>query len=483
MNPRVLKILIVVLSMVLYVRTMLPGVGYSADTAKFQYVGYILGTPHPPGYPTYLLLNHVFTRVIPIGSIAYRANLLSAVFATGSILILFEILCLLEVSNSVAAITCLTFSVTRTFWSQAVIAEVYTLNVLFLTGVIYFLFRWMIIRKDSYLITACAIYAFSFGNHLTIITFLPAIFYLIWSTDRSVFFNKRLIFPIAGFIALGALQYLYPIWRYYNPNTLFLEMQTPDLRRLLGAVTGGHFKPRMFPFSIGTVLLERIPMFLSLLWKEYFLLIAVAAVGIWKTRSNKARLFLLLGILGNLAFSLNYDIRDIFVYFIPTYLILAVFIGIGFQALKHSIPQKFSNVVLLLMILVPVSLLFYNYSKVDQSGNVEMAIEAKAILEKMGRNAIFLAPGREFPRQFFFYYLFGENMCRNQLYVFPFSPKFINDYLGRKKPYYFREMRKTVPPGLDVYCRKQGHKNMLERKYGYALETVHANLYKVQRHD
>jgi hypothetical protein len=36
----------------IYSLTLLPGVGYSGDTAKFQYVGHVLGTDHPPGCPT-----------------------------------------------------------------------------------------------------------------------------------------------------------------------------------------------------------------------------------------------------------------------------------------------------------------------------------------------------------------------------------------------------------------------------------------------
>jgi hypothetical protein len=35
---------------------------------------------HPTGYPTYLLLGHAFSRLVPLGTPTYRTNLLSAVF-------------------------------------------------------------------------------------------------------------------------------------------------------------------------------------------------------------------------------------------------------------------------------------------------------------------------------------------------------------------------------------------------------------------
>jgi len=37
-----------------------------------------LGVSHPPGYPLYLLLTNLFTY-LPIGTVAYRANLCAVV--------------------------------------------------------------------------------------------------------------------------------------------------------------------------------------------------------------------------------------------------------------------------------------------------------------------------------------------------------------------------------------------------------------------
>ena len=48
-----------------YFATLLPGVGYSGDTSKFQFLGKILGIPHPTGYPLYLVLNNLFVTLFP----------------------------------------------------------------------------------------------------------------------------------------------------------------------------------------------------------------------------------------------------------------------------------------------------------------------------------------------------------------------------------------------------------------------------------
>jgi hypothetical protein len=204
------------------VSTLLPGVGYSGDTAKFQFVGRVLGTPHGPGYPTYIVLNHLFTKLFPMGSLAHKANLLSALFFIVSCLFLFHIPKLLfNLKNNIAFITSLTFGFTPALWSQSIVAEVYTLHILFVTIVFYFLI-------------ACAFYAFSFGNHLMTIAFLPAIIYFVWATNKKLFTDIRKILWVNLFIVVAALQYSYFFCRFYAPHTSYLEMQTPNFETFFG---------------------------------------------------------------------------------------------------------------------------------------------------------------------------------------------------------------------------------------------------------
>src|SRR3954470_23506137 len=66
-------------ALIVYVRTLLPGVSFG-DWAEAEMVPSRLGILHPTGYPLYSMLGTVFS-LIPVGSVAYRANLLSAVAA------------------------------------------------------------------------------------------------------------------------------------------------------------------------------------------------------------------------------------------------------------------------------------------------------------------------------------------------------------------------------------------------------------------
>jgi hypothetical protein len=120
----VMQIAIVVFLLVVYQSSLLPGVGCSGDTAKFQFLGKVLGTPHATGYPTYVILNHLFVNLYPFGELAYRANLLSALLTVVSVLILCRILLLLQIDPAIASIASASFGVTYTLWSQSIVAEV-----------------------------------------------------------------------------------------------------------------------------------------------------------------------------------------------------------------------------------------------------------------------------------------------------------------------------------------------------------------------
>jgi hypothetical protein len=463
--------------LVIYLRTLLPGTGYHPDTAKFQFVGYILGIPHAPGYPTYTVVNHLFTHIFPFGTVAYRANLLSALFAIACCMMFFKILRFLELPQLLAFAVSLALGLTRTFWSQAIVAEVYSLNALFVTLVLYFFLKWNRSLSTRDLLFGCAFYAFSFGHHLTMITLLPAVVWLVLITDKRIFLNPKIVLTVLAFIVLGALQYSYLLWRTHDPTALFLDLQTPDVHRLIYAVTGAHFKPKMFAFTAAEVFTQRIPMFLKLLWRELLVFIPIVVIGMIRVRNRAVNVFLLLTILGALTFALNYDIPDIFTYFIPVYMILMIYLAIGMNFIVDR--QVFGRSLISLSLLLPVCLLVMNFAAVDQHSN-RGAEEARELLKAAGKNGVVFGRGQDLPRMYFLYYLYGEGLYRNNLYVLRYTPEFVRSYMIRNRPFRYRELRKDVPPGLDVYCTTPGQKRSLE-DLGFQLVRVREGLYKVTK--
>ena len=106
------------------------------DDGLFILSSYFLGIEHPPGYPLFTLIGHLFTH-LPFGSVAYRVHLASALFGalTGGA----AWLCARALIDGrlPAYLTAFALGVSPVFWSQAIIAEVYTLNTFFFLVLVF----------------------------------------------------------------------------------------------------------------------------------------------------------------------------------------------------------------------------------------------------------------------------------------------------------------------------------------------------------
>ena len=112
----------------LYVAT-LPRTVVLEDDGLFLMAGVHLGVAHPPGYPLYTLIVHLFTR-LPFGDPAFLGHLSSAVLGALACGAVYACARLLRASPAPALIAAWLFGVSEQFWAQAIITEVYTLNAL-----------------------------------------------------------------------------------------------------------------------------------------------------------------------------------------------------------------------------------------------------------------------------------------------------------------------------------------------------------------
>ncbi|MGH8120385.1 MAG: glycosyltransferase family 117 protein, partial [Gammaproteobacteria bacterium] len=98
------------------------------DDGYFILAAYYNGIAHPPGYPLYTLLAHLAT-LVPAGSIALRVHLLSGFLGALACACLWCIARILIRDRAASWAVALALAFSKVFWSQALIAEVYTLNV------------------------------------------------------------------------------------------------------------------------------------------------------------------------------------------------------------------------------------------------------------------------------------------------------------------------------------------------------------------
>jgi len=475
-------ILLAITLLAIYLRTLLPGVGYTGDTTKFQFIGHVLGTPHSTGYPTYVILNHLFTCLFPVGSLAYKANLLSALLSVVASVSLFRTLVLLDLQGSVAFFASLTFGLTYTLWSQSVVAEVYTLNLLFINVLVFHLIKWHKTGKGIHFYTACACYALSFGNHLTTITFLPAIVYLVWCTDRKVFVSPKKIAVVASFVLVGALQYLYLFWRVSDPSPAHLEIAPANLAELWWHVSGGRFREYMFCLPMAKIIGERIPMLAEFLQREYPFLTPIALLGLVVFRQRTLNLFLLLCLLGSLTFALNYDVHDVFVFFIPSYFFIAIYLAKGLGWIASTLRRKGFGFVPALYALIPIILFAVNFGQVDQSRNVHDAVLVEAALEAAGEDAIIVSSNYDYT-QFLLYHLVGQGVQKERnIYVqYYFSLDEICAYLCRNTPIYIESQRRHAPTGLTMYViMLEPYQREALEGAGFHLREMTESFYRIE---
>ena len=225
-----------------YLLTMLPGTGFSGDTAKFQYVGEVLGTPHNTGYPIYTVLDAVIVRVVPFGSVAWRVNLLSALFATAACALLVPVLVGAGCRRVVGAGVAVTFGFTVTFWSAAVVAEVYAPHVLVLVALFALLLRWQRERRERDLAAAVLLTGLALGHHLMILLALPGLALFVLLVDWRTVLRRRVLGAAALGVALGLGSYAYVLWRSAGAGpTTYLGSRATNLSELLGVLRGDEF--------------------------------------------------------------------------------------------------------------------------------------------------------------------------------------------------------------------------------------------------
>jgi len=335
-------------ALLLYLRTLAPTVLYYdlphlRDSATLQAKAAVLGIPDYTGYPTYVMLAHLFTY-LPFGDVAYRVNLASAVFGAAAV----GLLCLAGTKlcgrAAAGAAGALAFGVTPVFWSQAVVAEVYTLNALFVALVLCVLLAWRERRRDGYLLAAAFLMGLSLTHHLTSGLLLPAAALFVLLVEGRKLLEWRLLAKGAGLFALGLTPYLYlPIRASMDPP--LDEWEPTSLGRFWYLVGGGDHQKLLWEFGPAE-LPGRFMLYLGYLFQNFHWgLVMVAMVGMAVLVARDRAAALLVGFLfsGWLFHALEYGIRDVNLYFITTYLMVALALAVGVAGLTEAVEDFLSR--------------------------------------------------------------------------------------------------------------------------------------------
>ncbi len=349
-NLKFETVLLFLLTFAVYLRGLAPSVAtIFDDSLEFPLVVHRLAIAHPTGYPLYTLLGKLVSLFAPTRT-AYLFNLMTAFFGALAVALAYRAGMEFFPRKTAARragmwLAALMFGLGPVFFSQATIAEVYTLNAFFIAALL-----WLALRKRW--LALAFVFGLSLTHHRTAILTAPALaVYLIslYPLHRREGWRQmwRDIPPVKTVVALIA------------PLALYLYL---PLRGAVGSLDGSYenswagFWRHVMGGGYGATFLLGNPFgnergfsfYADLLRAElgwWGLALGVAGIAALVWRKNWRALALTgIAFATFLAFNLQYTVTDIEVFFIPVFMILALWAGVGLGEIfswKSSVIPKF----------------------------------------------------------------------------------------------------------------------------------------------
>ncbi len=393
---RVCAALTGLLAFLVYLRTLAPSVMWY-DMGELTTTSYVLGIAHNTGYPLYILLGKLFT-FLPVGDVACRVNLMSAVFAALTVATVFLIVHELTESRFAALVGSLTLAFSSTLWSNANWAESYSLNAFSTALITLLLLRWRGSGKAWQLYLVFLVFGLSLGNHRLILLLSPGILAFLWSGRHAL--NRGRLFGCGLALLLGLSVYLYlPIRGSQHPSLNWA--QPANLHTYLSMFLTGDSRGEYWNFAF----FDRLDILGLFPLNEFSAFgLALAAVGlvyVWRKQRVLAVYGLsLCALVGFVA--LTYRIHNVYNYLIPGYLVLGIWMGCGAKALlsfglqlsdvrrlrwAQSGQYLFSPLAAALLLLLPAWLAAHNLSRVDRSNDYSAHDFALTTLDRVKPHA------------------------------------------------------------------------------------------------
>jgi hypothetical protein len=137
------------IALALAVWRLMPGVGFW-DTAEFQMVLPVMGTAHPTGYPTYVLIGWLASVLLqPLGEAAFRMNVLSAILVGIGAAVTVDLARRLSGSLVIGVAAGLGTAMTPIVWAIGTHADPHALHFVFVAIILWLLVRWEEARRGE----------------------------------------------------------------------------------------------------------------------------------------------------------------------------------------------------------------------------------------------------------------------------------------------------------------------------------------------
>ncbi|MBN1638471.1 MAG: DUF2723 domain-containing protein, partial [Ignavibacteriales bacterium] len=269
---------------IVYLFTIAPSV-IQIDSGELAAVQYNLGIAHPTGYPLFTILGYLFLKIpLPFSKI-FQANLFAAICTSMAVWLFIKTarIILKNVTDTIkknqqikkkkqvemvsqtknvfnengilfaSILGALVLAFSKTFWFQSTSVEVYSLHLLLINLIVYFLMKAYYsledekieFYKNSWILMAAAL-ALGFTNHMTTLLILPGIAYLFFSKEKLDLHSLKKIGKMLLFFIpiLGAIYLYLPLRAASEP---ILNWGNPiDFERFLRHFTGAQYQVWLF---------------------------------------------------------------------------------------------------------------------------------------------------------------------------------------------------------------------------------------------
>ena len=393
-----------------YLATLAPTVT-GEDAGELISASYCDGVPHPPGYPLWVILTKPWVRALGWGEIAWRTNAFSAVCAALSVLVVVYAAVEMGLSRVGAFAAGLLFGLSRTFWSQANISEVYALAILTVVVCLFFVLRYENSGKKAYAYAAALALGFAVTGHYLVVLLAPSMALLIVTRKRWVFLGPTRIaaalalaaVPLSVFLVLMYRAKAAPPLNWGDPHSLprlwahFLRSQYPS--ELTKNVRNVPLLLRQFGVLADTAVQEFSPLGLA------FIPAGIAAM--W--RAARLRKFVFLssvafmggaGVVLIMSFPLEREIvQSVQVFFMYAWLACAMLIAASVEFLgdflKDYLPVRLRGaaVPVAVTMLLAGAAAWTNYREINMRGNYLAYDYAANMLRSAAPGAIIFPGG------------------------------------------------------------------------------------------
>jgi hypothetical protein len=348
-----------VVAMGIYLRTMLPGTSFW-DTAEAQTVPHTLSIFHPTGFPTYTLVGWLWSQ-LPVGSVAWRMNLLSGVCLAGAAALAVLITAQLVAERhrltvgAASAVAGLAFAFASEPWRNALRADVHALHILIAALIVWLLVTWAsarraaALRADRYLLLAALTFGLGLGNHPLTGVMAPGIAVWLFVVDPDIWRRWKLVVGCAALLAIGLSVYAYiPIRALTPPEPPLFYAHPTTFARFKYLVFAEQFHDLFSPLRDPLANLSGKWTGAELVLQAQFpgpgWLLAAVGASVLAVRRPGALAFLGLLAVANVGYSMNFQDGDIDRYYMLTVLVGAVAIGVAVSAVAAAAGRSFADV-------------------------------------------------------------------------------------------------------------------------------------------